>query len=456
MYMNVKLNNRGMRLLPMSVISLALMSCGGENKPGESPTQAIGSPPITIENSNTAGSVFPMEIKSTLPRNASPDIVDTQIIEVAQAVSRFGLNVYDDWAKQAENTTSNFVFSPLSLYSALLMVQTGAESETLQQIGAVLNSSESKEIANARFNALDLAVESRDLKPGDATVRNTNALFVNKSTTVLPPFLDALAIDFGAGVLPIDLSSAELTNASLNGINAWFSQKTAGKFPQFLGPGSLDLAKLVIANAVSFKGAWKFPFDTNVTTEREFELLSGELKTTSFMTQDVVVRVAEFTNYTAVALPFAGDEFEIQIVTPNSGQFESVESQIFADPTRDLFGEATPQFARIVLPKFSFELELLGAETLSRLGMPSAFDSTKADFSGIDGSRNLYISKVVHKAAIAVDENGAEASAGTAIVLTPPSGPNVTIAMDRPFIFAIRDDKTGLLVFIGRVLDPTL
>lgn len=429
----------GVRCAVLSISVVTLISCGGSD-----------------------GSVDSLAGTSDLPKDTPVQerlVVGTDAdvnAAAAGSVSRFGLSLLSDWTSQAENAESNFIFSPLSLYAALLMAQVGAENATLSQMSSVLQLTVPRQQANVGFNALDLALQGRGSLAVDGKLKMVNGLFLENSQSTLPSFLDTLAINFGAGVVPIDTGTRDSAEQSRLVVNEWFKQQTAGKFPDLLPPDSLIDARMVVANAVMFRGAWLSPFSRRLTRDGDFFPITGGQKTAPFMSQASMVLVSQTPSYDAVELPFAGGDFALQVVLPQIGQFQAVASAISATPEFNFLEVGTVTHTRIVMPKFKFETDLRADEALVRLGMPNAFDRNLADFSGIGGRRFLYIDRVAHKAAIGVDEEGAEASAVTAVVALPVNLPSVTITMDRPFFFAIRDLKTGLVAFVGRVMDPTL
>lgn len=309
-------------LLPL----LLLGSCGGSDTPAGAPS-ATTTPPDTSKTEQ----LVPQQ--STLPRDVSPLASDAELRAAAEPVTRFGSAMLSEWMSQPENAQSNFVFSPLSLYSALLMAQAGAENETLRQMSAVLQLTVPRQQANVNFNALDLALEGRGQVAGDGVLRNVNGLFVEKTQSVQQPFLDTLAVNFGAGVLPFDASTPAAIEASRIDINAWFKDKTSGKFSEFLSPGLLKRdARLVLTNAVTFQGAWRQPFDASLTRAGNFSLTTGELKSTQFMEQSGGLVVKHDANYDAVELPFAGGDFALQVVVPQVGQFQAVEAALRTNP----------------------------------------------------------------------------------------------------------------------------
>ena len=425
----------------LSMVLLGLASCGGS----DGPVSALPEDPLVPQ-------------QSLLPRETllSPSATGDESVTAADSVSRFGLTLFGEWLSQPENADSNLIFSPLSLYSALLMAQAGAENETLRQMSDVLQLTVPRQEANTNFNALDLALEGRGVLPGDGVLQMVNGLFLDRRQTVQQPFLDTLASQFGVGVFPIETNTADAAEVSRVAVNAWFKDQTAGKFPDFLPPGVLQDARLVLSNAVTFQGAWKQPFDANLTREGNFLLSTGVQQPAQFMEQSGVLAIKHEATYDAINLPFAGGDFALQIVMPQSGKIQSIEDAVRANPQFNFLDGATPTFVRVAMPKFEFATILPAEAILMRLGIVDAFDAATADFSGIDGTKDLKISRVIHKAALKVDEKGAAAEAGSAVIVGPPSGPTETFTIDRPFFFAIRDVATGLVTFVGRVMNPVL
>jgi serpin B len=386
----------------------------------------------------------------------APQVSGADVAGAADSVSTFGVSLLNKLTADPRGANDNVVFSPLSLYAALLMAHAGSQDDTLNQMSAVLQLTVPRQQAYPNFNGLSLTLDGRAQAAGEAVLKTTYGLFVEKQQPVLNSFLDTLATNFGAGVISIETATPAQAEASRTSVNAWFAERTAGKFKELLAPGALDLVHVVTANAVTFQGAWKQPFEQELTKRGDFLLESGLTKQADFMEQASVFAVKRGASYDAVELPFAGDNFALQLVLPKPGQLTAVEAALVANLDFDFLADAAPGFIGLRLPKFTYDASLPAVDLLRELGMVDAFESRLADFSGIDGQQGtLYISDVVHKAAIAVDEKGAEASAGSAVIIGPGNMPTEILSFDRPFYFAIRDVQTGALVFLGRVMNPT-
>ncbi len=212
----------------------------------------------------------------------------------------------------------------------------------------------------------------------------------------------------------------------------------------------------MLTNAIYFNAAWNTPFEPELTEDGPFQALGGGQATVPMMRQTESLGYAEGAGYQAVELPYDGRELAMVILLPEASEFEAFEGALDAALVDAILGNLTYRQVALTMPKFEVESEFSLAEALTALGMPDAF-SADADFSGMDGERDLFIADVVHKAFVSVDEAGTEAAAATAVVMellaAAPREP-VEVTVDRPFIFIIRDIETGAVLFVGRVVNP--
>lgn len=450
--------------------ALLLAACGGDDSPGppklgttEQPVGAIDpsanpansdQQPITSVN-DPAITEAPLDsLASTQARNLAPAVAGADLQARVAGNNAFAGSFYRAAAALPESIGGNLVYSPYSLISALAMTYAGAAGTTATQMATALQINQPADTFHASSNQLDLELTSRDVKAGDAALQVTNGLFLQRGAAVQPAFVDTLGINYGAPVYWMDnlsSASAETTRAQ---INAWVSERTNNKIVDLLAPGATFLAKFVLTNAVLFKGTWVLPFDSNVTAPQVFSLLSGATANVPMMRNDISVQVAAGDGYTTVSLPYVGNAFEMVLVLPDAGRFAAVESRAPLSRPAELLAGATQRYVRLSVPRFDFKTKLDANALLSQLGMVNAFIPDVADFSAIDGTRELLIKQVVHSAAISLDENGTEAAAATAVV-GAPSLPSESIAFDRPFLFLITDKETGSVIFMGRVLDPS-
>ena len=216
-----------------------------------------------------------------------------------------------------------------------------------------------------------------------------------------------------------------------------------------------SLTRLVLTNAIYFNAAWAFPFSDDLTSDGVFHLINGDEVTVPMMRQSESFGYAEGDNYQAIELPYDGNELSMVILLPASGEFSAFESSLDLAKLQEIIDDIHYRQVALTMPKFEFESSLDLKSTLSDMGMPLAFLSG-ADFSGMTGNRELSITDVVHKAFISVDESGTEAAAATAVIVGLTAIPEepVTVNIDRPFVFMIRDISTGTVLFLGRILDP--
>jgi serpin B len=239
------------------------------------------------------------------------------------------------------------------------------------------------------------------------------------------------------------------------------SDQTEGRIKDLIPQGAINtLTRLVLTNAIYFNAAWQNAFDKGNTRDDTFYLLNGNETTVPMMHQTERFNYTEGSDYQAVELPYDGRELSMLVLLPKSGQFTSFQDSLDASKVASIIQNLENKKVMLTMPKFEFSSDFSLKNTLSEMGMPLAF-SGDADFSGMDGKRDLSISDVIHKAFISVDETGTEAAAATAVIVgataMPPGEPEqiVNMTIDHPFIFLIRDIQTGTILFIGRVISPS-
>jgi serpin B len=384
--------------------------------------------------------------QSSRPRVTSPNVSPSDLTDAANGNNTFAFDLYQYLRK--DRLDSNLFYSPYSISLALAMTYAGARGQTEQQMAQTLHLLPQAR-AHAAFNGLDLELAKRGqgAKGKDSKgfrLNIANALWGQSGYKFLPQFLDVLAENYGSGLRLLDFAADP--EASRVAINNWISDQTEGRIKNLIPQGALDtLTRLVLTNAIYFNAAWAAPFDKSQTQDGPFHLQSGGQVTVPMMKQTKSFGYAEGQNYQAVELPYDGRELSMVILLPKPGQFDAFEGALDA-------GQASA-----ILPRFKVESEFNLAATLAAMGMPSAF-SSEADFSGMDGGKNLFISDVVHKAFVTVDEDGTEAAAATAVIMgltsVMPEQP-VEMTVDRPFVFFIRDIQTGTILFVGRIVNPS-
>ena len=424
--------------LLVSVILVALMLIGGS---------ACVTQPVTPQVSQ--------EVLSNKQRITSPDASQADVSAVADGNNTFAFDAY-----QQIKGDENVFFSPYTISLALAMTYAGARGDTAQQMANTLHYTLPQELLHPAFNSLDIELSQRGqgAKGKDDKgfrLNIVNALWGQKGFTFLQEFLDTLAENYGAGIRLLDFMNAP--EPARVTINDWVSDQTEGKIKDLIPPGAINaMTRLVLTNAIYFNAAWQNPFTKDLTIDGAFHLLNGGEVTVPLMHKTASFGYAEGTDYQAVELPYDGRELSMVILLPQPGRFTAFESSLDSTKVDGIIRDLNMRRVGLAMPKYEFTSDFSLKKALTALGMPVAF-SGGADFSGMDGQRDLYISDVIHKAFVSVDEAGTEAAAATAVAMVTTSLPLdvVSMTVDRPFIFLIRDIQTGTILFVGRVLDPT-
>lgn len=414
--------------------------------------------PMNNKNQPTDGNL----IKSSLERDTSPTLAEGELNRLVTDNTTFALNFYH----QVKGTAGNLLFSPHSISTALAMTYAGALGNTETQMARALQFNLSQDRLHPAFNALDLALNSRGKNgtEGNGTsfrLNIVNATWGQKGYSFLSDFLDVLALNYGAGMRVLDFSSNP--DAARITINDWVAKQTEDRIKDLLPDGSVTQdTRLVLTNAIYFFASWAIPFDKTLTTNGAFYLLDGTTVSAPMMTlspgsgeKGEKTAGAVFDGYLAVELPYVDDELSMVLLVPDQGRFFEVEQAINTAMIQAVFDSLGHRTVNLVMPKFGYESTFLLKDTLTAMGMPEAFDD-RADFSGMTGARGLCIGDVYHNAFITVDEAGTEAAAATAVTvyITSIELPPMSVAIDRPFIYFIRDIETGAILFMGRVLNP--
>lgn len=390
---------------------------------------------------------------SDVPR-AGADAPSGDVQNVGASMQSFGTDLYALMA----TGDGNVVFSPASIVTALAMTYAGARSVTAEEMAAVLHVDLDDPAFHAAMNALDQALESRSFTSGDDRVQLSvaNSLWGQKGLAFETPFLDVLAQDYGSGMRLVDFVT-EAEKARIR-INEWVANQTNDKITDLIPAGALNsLTRLVLVNAVYLDATWESQFDPNDTYDGTFTTLAGSAVEVPLMHQTSAFGYSRGDGWQSVQLPYSGGKLAMLLIVPDEGRFGEVEGLLGSGLTSDTVSDLTMTTVALTLPKFTFRTQAQLGQSLKTLGMPAAFDPTGADFSGMTTEEQLFIDEVIHEAYIAVDEEGTEAAAATAVVMRAGSAPqvDVTLTIDRPFIFALRDTETGALLFLGRVADPS-
>jgi serpin B len=385
---------------------------------------------------------------------STPNAPSAQTPSFVEGNTAFALELYG----QLKTNPGNLFFSPYSISTALAMTYAGARSDTEKQMGRVLHFDQAQRQLHSSFGELQRQLNEAGKQQG-IELSVANALWAQKGHLFLPAFLEVAQGEYQANVNQVDFKTGAETARSE--INRWVSQKTKNKIKDILPPGSLtDLTRLVLANAIYFKGVWTKPYDKAQTSTQPFHLSTTRQVDVPLMHHFDNVRYMENSDFQAVELPYRGDELSTAVLLPcKVDACGELENRLTPALLSRALSQMKQQKVEIFLPRFKLESSFDLNNTLAGMGMPDVF-GPKADLSGMDGTRLLYISGVFHKAWGEVNEEGTEAAAATAVavgaraVMKPPPPPPVFRA-DRPFIFFIRDTRSGSLLFLGRFADPS-
>lgn len=394
--------------------------------------------------------------QSNLARDLHPNVNEADAATLSAGNGAFAFDLY---AKAAEGD-GNVFFSPFSISSALAMTYAGARDTTQAQMAGALRFDLAPTTLHRAFNSVNLALAGRNqlqepYKGQGFELTIASALWGERGLQFSDTFLDTLAGNYGAGLRLADFSGDP--EGSRVEINSWVSGTTHAKIRDLLPPGSVsDMTRLVLTNAVYFKAPWLHPFETKDTKTESFTALSGSPASVSMMHGTLNARYAQISQVQAVELPYNGNQLSMLLLVPDAGTFHSFEQGLDYAAYRSIVNALAEHQVHLGLPKFRFDYEFSPVDALRALGMVDAFDSAAADFSGIDGARDLFISNILHKAFVAVDEIGTEAAAATAVVIGVTSIPSelVTLTINRPFFVVIRDNPTDTILFLGRVTNP--
>lgn len=347
----------------------------------------------------------------------------------------------------------NLFLSPYSISSALAMTYAGARGDTREQMSEVLHLTLDDSTLHRSFARLERELETEGDTEAGFVLRSVSALWGQEGYPFLQEYSDLLQSYYDAGILPADFSSEP--EECRERINDFVSENTGGRIPELIPQGEITTAtRLVLSNAIYFRADWEVQFDPLGTVPRNFTLLDGSMVEVPSMSVSEHFRTATGDGWKAVELPYSGGTTFMLVIVPDSGRFREIEERLSTGFLEEVRGRLRDENLMLRMPGFRTTSALMLEETLEAMGMTDAF-GPRADFSGMDGAGWLYISSVVHQAAISVDELGTEASAATAVVMAKLNGESVTcFNVDRPFIHLIIDGGTGALLFMGRVLDP--
>ena len=355
----------------------------------------------------------------------------------------------------------NLFFSPLSLSTALAMTSAGAAGETKEEMAEVLHFPVDVESVHPSFAALAESID-RGSSVGGYQLNIANRLWGQPDFDFEEDFLAVCQEHYGAGFETLDFATAP--DKARETINGWVEKQTSDRIQDLLPPGSIEaLTRLVLTNAVYFKGDWQDQFDRKSTERAPFFAEGTREVEVPLMMRKGDYRYVRYPGFQVLELPYIGDDLSMIVVLPAARDgLVALEAQLSHEKLTGWIGALTQKEVTVYLPRFEMKTGFSMKDTLSEMGMPSAFtppqegDPDCADFSGMTGARDLFIDGVFHKAFVKVNEEGTEAAAATGVTIgltSMPLEPEVFRA-DHPFLFLVRDRVTGSILFMGRLVDP--
>ena len=421
------------RLAALSALAVSgLSACGSEPEAG--PVNDSG---IDLASSSVA--------RSAGEADAVPD--------VATGLHGFAGRLYGK-----ASADGNLIISPFSVAMALGMTVNGARGATQREMLDVLGVDDLERF-NGGLNALTQELESlagpvqrMDGSKAEIALDSANSLWGQRGTAWVDAFLDELARDYGTGMRQVDYVTAAEPARAL--INDWTAAQTRDKIKDLIPPGVLDaLTRLVLVNAIYLKAPWEQPFDAGSTSDRPFD--GGRLTVPTMSKSDVSAQHRSGDGWQAATILYAGRSLAMTILLPDAGRLADVSAALVRDGVEGFVTGGQSTLLALQLPKWTVRSSLGLAGALAALGMPTAFDPSQADFSGMTAEEQLFISAVLHQGYIAVDEEGTEAAAATAVIMGTTSVPvTVPFVVDRPFLYVVHDTAHGTPLFLGRVTDP--
>jgi serpin B len=436
------------------VLPLLLASCDQSQPPPPAPPASTGLVP------KHRARTMPTSAKPVVPAAKGPPPTASELASLARSNTAFALDLY---AKLRARAKGNLALSPLSISTALTMTWAGARGETAAQMKKVLHLEGDPDRAVSVTGALVAEYGAADNK---VTVRIANRLFGDKAYTFDPGYLGRVDAAFGAPLEPLDFKTA--AEGARGHINGWVSGATEGRITNLIPPGGVDAdTRLVLTNAIYFKGDWATPFERDATRPAAFHTTATDQHDVPTMHQEASFHFASLDGVKVLELPYQNGALAMSLVLPDAVDgLDALEARLTPEALGKWLGALAGVKVDVSLPRLEIDPPdpLSLGDRLQELGMPLAFDRRQADFTGIASPPSpedrLSIAKVFHKAFVKVDEKGTEAAAATAVTMAvagaaaPPPTPPPEFKADHPFLFFLRDVRSGMILFMGRVGDP--
>lgn len=375
------------------------------------------------------------------------------LLGISTSTNTFAIELY---RRIASNPNDNLFFSPYSVYTVFSMVYGGVRGDTALQMERVLKFPMAGTDLHEYVGRLSSAIEKAGSQ-GAIKLAISNRMWPQVGYPFLKEYLELIQRNYGVKISPLDYRKDP--EDARKTINSWVEEKTEQKIVNLLKPGMISPhEKMVLVNAIYFKGDWSEKFDRKATQEEQFFLLSGGSVKAPLMTTRQSFGYNDLQDAQVLELPYSGKDLSMIVMLPKKKDgLQELEKNLSLERLKSWTGELHKREVVVYLPRFKSTSEFRLDRVLSSMGMPDVFNEEKADFSGMDGrKKNLFIGMAIHKAYVDVNEEGTEAAAATAVGIRTTSIPSLppVFRADHPFLYVIRHNTTGVILFMGRVVNP--
>ena len=404
--------------------------------------------PLLIVAALFSGAQIPAQSPASAP---APSAVTADQAEAVKGSNAFAVSLY----AQLHSQPGNLFFSPESISTAFAMAYAGARGQTASQMAGVFHFT----LPPGRLHpAMGALIAQMNQKNPSYRLSVADALWAQQNRNFQPAYLNLVAANYPGAFHQVDFLLAP--EAARSTINRWIEEQTNNKIQNLVPPGAIaPTTRLVLTNAIYFKGDWLQPFDKGATADADFHLSSTQTVKAPFMHRTAGFNFFDGAAFQMLELPYKGNALSMIVLLPNDvSGLPAIERSLTPDSLTGWIAELRPAPKVIVaLPRFTMTQQFELSNALAAMGMPQAF-SASADFSGIAGARDFTISAAIHKAYIDVNEAGTEAAAATSVIMRATAvrvePPPIVFRADHPFLFLIRDIRSGAILFLGRVIDP--
>lgn len=437
-------------------LTLLILLAWGVAACGESDSSADDSSDNDFEH------VVTKRLEADLERQA-PEAPDADLALLVEGHNEFAVWMYHH-IREGSGRGGNIIFSPYSISSAFSLLWPGATGETSGEIASMMSFKLRPDLFHAASNRLLGELESRadyeaDEDEGDAPILDiVNDLWGLDGYPYVDEFLEVLALHYGAGMWIVDFRTA--WEEARQEINAYIEDQTHGLIQDLLPMGVIDTnTRLVLTNAIYFKGSWTFPFTEGLTEQADFTERAGRVRQVSMMRGGIdTAGYYRGDNFELVELDYVGGDLSMALFVPDEGEYDAFEAALSAELLSGALSSTQRMGGSLGMPRFSLETSVDLVPIFKGAGYTIPFSSGAANFSGLSETaveESLYVTGALHKAKIIVDEAGTEAAAATAIIVGTDSAPmdSFDVQVDRPFFFALRDKPTGAILFVGSVVE---